>query len=201
LQCDVIGRDLEGRGFACTVLHSGKTQEQREEALAGTCNPTVAAGANMRLRHSGRDSLSPTLLFFDTLIATDVAGRGLDIPDVAVVINYDMPSEIDRYQHRIGRTGRAGKTGKATTFVVEDDSECRCRATQDGSFVRCGAPLTPSRSTDVSPALRRRGAAGAGGVLAGDGADRPAGAGAAGVRPGAARDDAIRQEIEPLNTL
>jgi hypothetical protein len=65
---------------------------------------------------------------FDTLIATDVAGRGLDIPDVAVVINYDMPSEIDRYQHRIGRTGRAGKTGKATTFVVEDDSECHCRA-------------------------------------------------------------------------
>jgi ATP-dependent RNA helicase DDX23/PRP28 len=98
-QCDVVGRDLEARGVAAAVLHGGKAQEMREDALAA-----FKAGE------------------YDVLIATDVAGRGLDIPDVAVVINYDMPGEIDRYQHRIGRTGRAGKTGKAVTFLCGDDT-------------------------------------------------------------------------------
>ena len=57
------------------------------------------------------------------LIATDVAGRGLDIPNVAHVINYDMPLKIDNYCHRIGRTGRAGKSGIATTFLTDHDEE------------------------------------------------------------------------------
>lgn len=98
-QCDIIGRDLEEKGFLCVVLHGGKAQEEREDALA-----EFKSGA------------------YDILIATDVAGRGLDIPDVAQVINYDMPPEIDRYTHRIGRTGRAGKAGKAVTFFTDDDS-------------------------------------------------------------------------------
>jgi superfamily II DNA/RNA helicase len=50
-------------------------------------------------------------------LATDVASRGLDIPDVTHVINYDMPATYDDYVHRIGRTGRAGKKGIALTFV------------------------------------------------------------------------------------
>ena len=50
------------------------------------------------------------------LVATDVASRGLDIPNVAHVINYDMPNDIDDYVHRIGRTGRAGKKGLATAM-------------------------------------------------------------------------------------
>ena len=56
------------------------------------------------------------------MIATDVAARGLDIPDVAHVINVDLPhspEDFDSYVHRIGRTGRAGKTGKATSFYVD----------------------------------------------------------------------------------
>ncbi|KAL7712618.1 RNA helicase [Entamoeba marina] len=53
------------------------------------------------------------------LVATDVASRGLDIPDIELVVNYDMPQEIDSYIHRIGRTGRAGKTGMAVTFLNE----------------------------------------------------------------------------------
>jgi len=57
------------------------------------------------------------------LVATDVAGRGLDIPDVSQVINYDMPNKIENYCHRIGRTGRAGKEGLATTFITEGDDE------------------------------------------------------------------------------
>jgi ATP-dependent RNA helicase DDX41 len=51
------------------------------------------------------------------LVATDIASKGLDFPDIQHVINYDMPSELENYVHRIGRTGRCGKTGVATTFI------------------------------------------------------------------------------------
>jgi superfamily II DNA/RNA helicase len=55
---------------------------------------------------------------FPVLVATDVAGRGIDVQDVACVINYDMPHSIENYTHRIGRTGRAGKKGYAVTFLT-----------------------------------------------------------------------------------
>ncbi len=55
------------------------------------------------------------------LVATDVAARGLDIPHVAHVVNFDLPSDINDYVHRIGRTGRAGKNGLATAFFNEKD--------------------------------------------------------------------------------
>jgi ATP-dependent RNA helicase DDX23/PRP28 len=55
---------------------------------------------------------------YNILIATDVAGRGIDVPDVALVINYDMPGQIEPYTHRIGRTGRAGRKGTAITFLT-----------------------------------------------------------------------------------
>ena len=54
-------------------------------------------------------------------MATDVAARGLDIPHVTHVINFDLPSDIDDYVHRIGRTGRAGKKGLATAFFTDKD--------------------------------------------------------------------------------
>jgi len=57
------------------------------------------------------------------LVATDVASKGLDFPDVQHVINYDMPKEIENYVHRIGRTGRCGKTGVATTFINKNSPE------------------------------------------------------------------------------
>ena len=57
------------------------------------------------------------------LVATDVASKGLDFPDIQHVINFDMPSEIENYVHRIGRTGRCGKTGIATTFINKNQSE------------------------------------------------------------------------------
>lgn len=59
----------------------------------------------------------------DILVATNVAGRGIDIKDVSMVINYDMAKSIEDYTHRIGRTGRAGKSGKAVTFLTKEDSQ------------------------------------------------------------------------------
>jgi ATP-dependent RNA helicase RhlE len=58
---------------------------------------------------------------FDVLVATDIAARGLDIEQVSHVVNYDMPNTSDAYTHRIGRTGRAEREGKAYTFVTADD--------------------------------------------------------------------------------
>lgn len=96
---DVLARGLEKLGYNATTLHGGKGQEQREHALAN-----LKSGAK------------------DILVATDVAGRGIDIKDVSLVINYDMAKNIEDYTHRIGRTGRAGKHGKAISFLTKDDS-------------------------------------------------------------------------------
>lgn len=96
---DVLARGLEKLGHNAATLHGGKGQEQREHALAN-----LKSGAK------------------DMLVATDVAGRGIDIKDVSLVINYDMAKNIEDYTHRIGRTGRAGKTGKAISFLTKDDS-------------------------------------------------------------------------------
>lgn len=97
---DHVSKTLEKSGSRVTTLHGGKSQEQREISLEG-----------FRTKR------------FNVLVATDVAGRGIDIPDVAHVINYDMPGTIDMYTHRIGRTGRAGKTGTATTYLTLHDTE------------------------------------------------------------------------------
>lgn len=59
----------------------------------------------------------------DVLVATDVASKGLDFPNIQHVVNYDLPDEIENYVHRIGRTGRSGKTGIATTFINKNQGE------------------------------------------------------------------------------
>ncbi|XP_068904203.1 probable ATP-dependent RNA helicase DDX23 [Tenebrio molitor] len=96
---DVLAKGLEKLGYNACTLHGGKGQEQREYALA-----SLKSGAK------------------DILVATDVAGRGIDIKDVSVVMNYDMAKTIEDYTHRIGRTGRAGKSGIAISFCTNDDS-------------------------------------------------------------------------------
>ncbi|EEB18879.1 pre-mRNA-splicing ATP-dependent RNA helicase prp28, putative [Pediculus humanus corporis] len=96
---DVLARGLEKLGYNACTLHGGKGQEQREYALSSLKNGTK-----------------------DILVATDVAGRGIDIKDVSMVINYDMAKTIEDYTHRIGRTGRAGKHGIAVSFCTKDDS-------------------------------------------------------------------------------
>jgi superfamily II DNA/RNA helicase len=90
--------ELNDRGFNAAAVHGDLNQEQRERAMAA-----FKAGKK------------------DILIATDVAARGIDVNDVTHVINHTIPDDEDTYLHRAGRTGRAGKTGIAVTFVDWDD--------------------------------------------------------------------------------
>ncbi len=89
-----LSRLLATRGFKAESIHGNKNHSQRQRALNSFKNDTIKV-----------------------LVATDVAARGLDIPDVSHVINYELPATYEDYIHRIGRTGRAGKTGKALTFI------------------------------------------------------------------------------------
>ena len=98
--CDAVARDIQKMGFSSVTLHGSKTQDQREAALASLRNGNT-----------------------EVLVATDLAGRGIDVPDVSVVINYNMATNIESYTHRIGRTGRAGKTGVAITFLGGEDND------------------------------------------------------------------------------
>jgi superfamily II DNA/RNA helicase len=95
---DRVAEDLDFRGFAVAAVHGDLGQGARERAL--------------RAFRSGK---------IDVLVATDVAARGLDVSGVTHVINYDCPEDPDTYTHRIGRTGRAGATGVAITFVDWED--------------------------------------------------------------------------------
>jgi len=89
-----LSRTLVERGFAATAIHGNKSQSQRQRALTAFRNNQVKI-----------------------LLATDVAARGLDIDSVTHVINYELPETYEDYIHRIGRTGRADKTGMALTFI------------------------------------------------------------------------------------
>merc|ERR1719493_682414 len=93
---DTLEIALYNAGVKVTAIHGDRSQSEREEALQA-----FKSGAN------------------PVLVATDVAARGLDIPNVALVVNFDMPKQLDDYVHRIGRTGRAGRKGVAVAFVNE----------------------------------------------------------------------------------
>ena len=93
-----VAEELEERGFAAAAVHGDLGQGAREQAL--------------RAFRAGK---------VDVLVATDVAARGIDVEDVTHVINFQCPEEEKTYVHRIGRTGRAGKTGTAVSFIDWDD--------------------------------------------------------------------------------
>jgi ATP-dependent RNA helicase RhlE len=96
---DRVASTLKRNNHAVAVLHSNRTQREREQALTGF-----------------RDG------HFEVLVATDIAARGLDIADVSHVINYDVPQHPEDYIHRIGRTGRAEHSGDAFTIMVAEDA-------------------------------------------------------------------------------
>jgi ATP-dependent RNA helicase RhlE len=96
---DRVAQTLKRNNYSVAVLHSNRTQREREEALRGF--------------REGR---------YELLVATDIAARGLDILEVSHVINYDVPQHPEDYVHRIGRTGRALATGDAMTIMTAEDA-------------------------------------------------------------------------------
>jgi len=97
---DVVGDVLAANGVDAKTLHGGLTQNRRTNLMEGF--------------HRGRPHV---------LVATDVAARGLDIKDISHIFNYDVPKTVDDYTHRIGRTARIGKEGKAITLLSREDHE------------------------------------------------------------------------------
>jgi len=93
-----LAKQLDNSGYKVISLHGNLTQQKRQQALDGF--------------RDGR---------YEIMIATDIAARGIDVTRISHVINYDMPATADAYTHRIGRTGRASKTGDAFTFVTGQD--------------------------------------------------------------------------------
>ncbi|KAJ3211325.1 DEAD (Asp-Glu-Ala-Asp) box polypeptide 23 [Dinochytrium kinnereticum] len=132
--CDILSKALERIGHRSTTLHGGKSQEQRETALAALKTGTK-----------------------DILIATDVAGRGIDIKNVSLVLNYDMAKNIEDYTHRIGRTGRAGQKGVAITFLSSGDVDVYYDLKQ--VLVKSPGSRIPPELANHEAAMRKGGAA------------------------------------------
>eukprot|EP00850_Spirogloea_muscicola_P009072 SM000050S16997 [mRNA] locus=s50:335183:339781:+ [translate_table: standard] len=118
--CDQLARSI-GREFGAAAIHGDKSQQERDYVLGQF--------------KQGRAPI---------LVATDVAARGLDIKDIRAVINYDFPTGVEDYVHRIGRTGRAGATGLAYTFFGQ----------QDGKYARELIKVLEGANQNVPPELR-----------------------------------------------
>ncbi|MFH1711688.1 MAG: DEAD/DEAH box helicase [Patescibacteria group bacterium] len=95
-----IARKVRQMGHSVDEIHSNRSQNQRQKALKGFSD--------------GR---------YRILVATDIAARGIDVEDVELVINFDLPDQIEDYVHRIGRTARAGKSGKAISFAAPEQKK------------------------------------------------------------------------------
>ena len=120
---DEVADSLQHFGFSALALHGDMEQRDRDEVLVRFANRSC-----------------------NVLVASDVAARGLDIEDLALVVNYDMPSDADTYVHRIGRTGRAGRGGLAISL-------CTPRELPRATVIeeRLGAPLLWDRSVPPAP--------------------------------------------------
>jgi len=127
---DELEMYLMNKGFKATSIHGDRSQRQREFAL-----------------RNFKSGVSPIL------VATDVAARGLDIPDVAQVINYDLPENIDDYVHRIGRTGRAGNKGRAIAFFTYKNRNIAQELIQ---LLKDANQEVPTRLLDAADQQQRR---------------------------------------------
>jgi ATP-dependent RNA helicase RhlE len=134
---DRLVKRLEGQGIKAVAMHGNKSQNQRERALAAF--------------ESGK---------VNTLVATDVAARGIDVDGVSHVINFDAPDDRESYVHRIGRTGRAGRSGIGITFVeaeqARDVSKIAAALQLHGEFEGTGFATTTARPHATGGPSRRR---------------------------------------------
>jgi len=146
---DRLARALDRAGYAVAAIHGDKRQGQRDRALAAFKAREVRV-----------------------LVATDVAARGLDIPDVKHVYNYDLPNVPEAYVHRIGRTARAGKDGEAIAFCAPDEMDqlkdiqkvmkLRIPVVSGRAWEDLPDPTTPKRGGGRGRSRRRPGGANAG---------------------------------------
>ena len=125
---DRLVKRLGGAGVAAVAMHGDKSQNQREKALARFASGKV-----------------------DTLVATDVAARGIDVRNISHVINFDPPEDREAYVHRIGRTARAGRSGVGITFVDAEQAADVGKIAEalklDRQFSRTGLAPAPTSST------------------------------------------------------
>lgn len=125
---DELSVELKGRGYFADGLHGDMKQSQRDQVMRGFRNGSTSI-----------------------LIATDVAARGIDVDDIEAVFNFDFPQDDEYYVHRIGRTGRAGKKGRAFTFIRGKemyrlrDIEKYCKITIEKKSIPSAADVTKSR--------------------------------------------------------
>ena len=133
---DRLVKRLRAQDIEALAMHGNKTQSQREKALARFGDGHI-----------------------DTLVATDVAARGLDVDDITHVINFDAPDDHDGYVHRVGRTGRAGRAGVGVTFVgpeqAADVGKIARNLSLNSEFARAG--LSTKKGHNGPRRRRRRG--------------------------------------------
>jgi superfamily II DNA/RNA helicase len=130
---DRLVKRLSRHGVHALAIHGNRTQSQREKALGRF--------------HSGA---------IDTLVATDVAARGIDVDDVTHVINFDAPEDRDTYVHRVGRTGRAGRHGIGITLVTGEQSKVVGKIASDLRLHAEFAHAGPKRGQRQQQRRRRR---------------------------------------------
>jgi len=135
---DRLVKRLGREGVDAVAMHGDKSQGQRERALQSF--------------ESGR---------VDTLVATDVAARGIDVDGITHVINFDAPEDREGYVHRVGRTGRAGRGGVGITFVAEDQARDVAKIASDleldREFARTGFSSTATAGARRPKPRRRSG--------------------------------------------
>ena len=122
---DRVVRDLERDGFNAAVIHGNKSQNARQKALNGFRDGSVRI-----------------------LVATDIAARGIDVPGISHVVNFDLPDEAESYVHRIGRTGRNGADGVAITLCDPSES-AKLRAVE--RIIRMKLPITVDHTGNPDP--------------------------------------------------
>jgi len=124
---DRVVKKLLRAGVKCAAIHSDKTQNQRTRALEGFRNGEIRV-----------------------LVATDIASRGIDVPEVSCVVNMELPLETESYVHRIGRTARAGESGAAISFVTQEE---RGQLKAVERFIRKSIPVDRNHPFEAQPDL------------------------------------------------
>jgi len=132
---DAVTRNLERDGFTAAVIHGNKSQNARQKALNGFRDGSVRI-----------------------LVATDIAARGIDVPGISHVVNYDLPDEAESYVHRIGRTGRNGAEGIAITLCDPSETD---KLRQVERIIRTRLPVLASHLDKPDPEPRKGEPAGA----------------------------------------